>query len=294
MDTPKDIRDLLEQLPAVMAERRDTEVEAAQFIGVSQSTINRWRRTPPDTMHPNNIRRLAEYVGQRPLRHYPGTIPATKDLTTFILDRIPESMSLRALAKMISYDNVASLRQLLSGNLDWFPSILSALCVALDIDFADLPIADHHRALLHQAYAHGGHTRLAPVVGLAHATGIRMADGIATLPSTFWESDELAPVPCDGRRYVIIRNDGDSMAPGILDGDLLRCDPQAPIGNNHVVVACFDHSTVCKRYHALPHGQILLTSDNTASGETFSLTEETFHHPDNWIIRVVALDRPVL
>lgn len=194
----------------------------------------------------------------------PDTIRNTPELRECIKDAmLREGVASAAdLNRLIGYDSVHTLERLLSGKLNWFPDILSAVAEALGIDHDSLPISPAERMQLLPAGYFGDGAMLVrpiPVVSWANAAG----------HSTCWripirclfsrwdpENTETVPAPVGTRKGTqAFRVTGISMEPTIMDDDIILVEQRMSLDevpNNKIVVARltegkFEDCVVCKR-----------------------------------------------
>ena len=183
------------------------------------------------------------------------------------------------LCRRIGYDSTTTVARLLTGELNWFPEVLSALFDALELDPAAAPLAPGERELLapRGIYNDGAMlVRPIPVVDWANAAShLETVCGGETLMKR-WdpETTETVPIPVGSRSDIqAFRVAGISMEPLIQDGDILFVEPVRDfdeIPDRRIVVAKFrddrrngEESVVCKRFRR--EGKTcLLTSDNPA------------------------------
>ena len=184
------------------------------------------------------------------------------------------------LNSLIDYDSVHTLERLLSGKLNFFPDILSAIFDKLDIKHDTAPITAEEREMLSPEglYNNGAILiRPIPVVAWCNAAGhisMLASNGNAMRK---WDpaTTETVAAPVGSRRDTqAFRVTGVSMEPTILDNDVLYCEPCSDyreIPSNKIVILKFsDHSdfadcVVCKRFRKIGE-KILLTSDNPNKG----------------------------
>ena len=191
------------------------------------------------------------------------------------------------LRRSIGYDSTRSIDRLLSGKLNFFPDVLSAIFDALDIDPDDAPLEPAERELLAPPgiYRNDGAmlVRPIPVVDWANAAG-HLSELVScdkpVLSKWDPESTETVPSPVGTRRDTqAFRVCGVSMEPTINDGDILFVEPAASpeeIPQHKIVVAKLADSVnspepvVCKRF-ARKDGEIVLSSDNP-SGRSWTVS----------------------
>ena len=191
------------------------------------------------------------------------------------------------LRRCIGYDSTSSIERLLSGKLNFFPDVLSAIFDALEIDPDEAPLDPAERGLLAPPgiYRNGGAllVRPIPVVDWANAAGhLEQLSGCDKPVYAAWdpETTETVPAPVGTRRDTqAFRVYGVSMEPTINDGDILFVEPAASpedIPQHKIVVAKLSAdvdaggTVVCKRF-SRSRGVFKLTSDNPA-GRSWSVT----------------------
>ena len=218
------------------------------------------------------------------------TIANTPELRECIKDAMM-NRGLRSaddLRRSIGYDSTKSIERLLSGKLNFFPDVLSAIFDALEIDPDDAPLEPAERELLapRGIYRNDGAmlVRPIPVVDWANAAGHLTQLLECDKPVLArWDPDstETVPAPVGTRRDTqAFRVNGVSMEPTINDGDILFVEPVASaedIPQNKIVVAKLADEAdspgpvVCKRFSRKGDG-IMLTSDNPA-GRSWNVSE---------------------
>lgn len=230
-----------------------------------------------------------------PERHTPpatrNTIRNTPELRECIKDAMLEQgiRGASELCKQVGYDTPGTLERLLSGKINWFPDMLSAVLDNLKINHDDAPMSPAERGLLQPEgiYYNDGtqKTRAVlvhyqPVISWANAASyidsLMSNDGAVMKRWNPDEVDETVPVPLDIRGICsIFRISGQSMEPAINDGDIIYCEQVMDlhtIPDKRVVVVkfsdCnkFEDCIVCKRFRRIGD-KILLTSDNPAGRE---------------------------
>ena len=157
-------------------------------VGIPQQTIGRWLSGRTASITDDAWNRVHPY-----LKPYMGTVaapqvppaapPTTPDTirnTPELRECIKDAMlregvaSAADLNRLIGYDSVHTPERLLSGKLNWFPDILSAVAEALGIDHDSLPISPAERMQLLPAGYFGDGAMLVrpiPVVSWANAAG---------------------------------------------------------------------------------------------------------------------------
>lgn len=201
------------------------------------------------------------------------------------------------LRRAIGYDSTRSIERLLSGKLNFFPEVLSAIFDALEIDPDDAPMEPGERGLLapRGIYRDGGMlVRPIPVVDWANAAGHLAQLSACDKPVyTYWdpEGTETVPAPVGTRRDTqAFRVCGVSMEPTINDGDILFVEPvNSPeeIPQHKIVVAKLTaaaeepESVICKRLSR--HGGLLMLSSDNPAGRSWVVPPERLE----WIGLVV-------
>ena len=265
----------------------------ARKCHVDAANISRYLNGKVRSVGDDNWNKLKTFLdsGAAPERAGGGsTIANTPELRECIKDAMM-GRGLRSaddLRRAIGYDSTRSIERLLSGKLNFFPDVLSAIFDALEIDPDDAPLEPSERELLapRGIYRHDGAmlVRPIPVVDWANAAG-HLSQLLASDKPVFssWdpESTETVPAPVGTRRDTqAFRVNGVSMEPTINDGDILFVEPvasPADIPQNKIVVAKFADGAdspgqvVCKRF-SRKGGGITLTSDNPA-GRSWRVTE---------------------
>ena len=222
------------------------------------------------------------------------TIRNTPELRECIKDAMLEQGIRNAaeLCRQIGYDAPNTLERLLSGKINWFPDMLSAVLDNLKICHDKAPMTPTERGLLQPEgiYYNDGtqKTRAVlvhyqPVISWANAASyidcLMSNDGVMMKKWNPEDVEETVPVPLDIRGVCsIFRISGQSMEPAINDGDIIYCEQVMDlhsIPDKRVVVVrfsdCnkFEDCIVCKRFRRFGD-KILLTSDNP-SGREFEL-----------------------
>lgn len=222
----------------------------------------------------------------------PAAAPETRDAASTIANTpelrecIKDAMMKRGLRsaddlrRCCGYDSTRSIERLLTGKLNFFPDVLSAIFDALEIDPDDAPLQPAERGLLapRGIYRDDGAmlVRPIPVVDWANAAG-HLTQLVAcdkpTLAAWDPENTETVPAPVGTRRDTqAFRVCGVSMEPTINDGDILFVEPAASpddIPQHKIVVAKLADGVedadpvVCKRF-SRRDGWITLSSDNPA------------------------------
>ncbi|WP_276740743.1 S24 family peptidase [Victivallis vadensis] len=261
-------------------------------VGIPQQTIGRWLSGRTTSITDDAWNRVHPY-----LKPYMGTVaapqvppaapPTTPDTirnTPELRECIKDAMlregvaSAADLNRLIGYDSVHTLERLLSGKLNWFPDILSAVAEALGIDHDSLPISPAERMQLLPAGYFGDGAMLVrpiPVVSWANAAGhLDLLANPDTRLFSRWdpENTETVPAPVGTRKGTqAFRVTGISMEPTIMDDDIILVEQRMSLDevpNNKIVVARltegkFEDCVVCKRLRR-QGGHCWLTSDNPA------------------------------
>ena len=270
-----------------MERKNLTQAELAEKLGVSQGTLTHWFKGSNGIYMKN--RRKIEYVCADTIKEMadmakseednapvaPGTIRNTPELRECIKDAMMKHGLKNAteLCRFIKYDSPHTIERLLSGTLNFFPDMLSAIFAALEIDENKAPVSNSERMLLDVIpYKCGAiMTRPIPVYSLAHAaSGFTVVDGCIQPIEKYWEGKvtKTTPVPIDGRDWAAFDVEGNSMYPKLMDGDIVLCDKCRPPVNGKIVVVCFKEdykyytgSCVIKVWHRIGD-KVLLTSLN--------------------------------
>lgn len=193
------------------------------------------------------------------------------------------------LCRLVGYDCPHTLERLLSGKINWFPDMLSAVLDNLKISHDDAPMTPTERGILQPEgfYFNDGtqKTRAVlvhyqPVISWANAAtyvnSMLSKDGAVMEKWNPDEVEETVPVPLDIRgTCCIFHVAGQSMEPAINDGDILYCEQVLDlktIPDKRVVVVLFadcskfEDCIVCKRFRKIGE-KILLASDNPIGRE---------------------------
>ena len=229
----------------------------------------------------------------------PDTIRNTPELRECIKDAMLREgvRDASELNRAIGYDSVHSIERLLSGKLNWFPDVLSAVFEALKINHDDAPISPAERMmLLPDGFFNNGAilVRPLPVVAWANAAShlAMLASSDSCVPWK-WdpETTETIPVPVGTRKNTqVFRVTGLSMEPTIHDDDIILAEQRFSfdeISDKKVVVVKFidcgkyPDCIVCKRLRKFGK-QLTLTSDNPAG-----LDFEIDPHDVEWLGVVV-------
>ena len=255
----------------------------SRLCGMDVANISRYLSGKVRSVNDDNWAKL--------VRMLPGTtaVPAHRENavianTPELRERIKDAMMKRGLRtaddlrRLIGYDSVDSIERLLTGKLNFFPEVLSAIFDALEIDPDDAPLPPSERELLapRGIYKSGALlVRPIPVVDWANAAGhlSRLVScGGAVCEKWDPDSTETVPAPVGIRRDTqAFRVAGASMEPTINDGDILLVRPVASVDDipqHKIVVAKLaaadaEDQVVCKRFSR--SGKTLrLDSDNPA------------------------------
>ncbi len=265
----------------------------ARLSQVDAANISRYLNGRVHSIGDDNWNKLAPYLepGSGAAGH--GAPDSTVANTPALRECIKDAMMRRGLRsadelrRCIGYDNTGSIERLLSGKLNFFPDVLSAIFDALEIDPDEAPLDPAERELLAPPgiYRNGGAllVRPIPVVDWANAAGhLEQLSGCDKPVYAAWdpENTETVPAPVGTRRDTqAFRVYGVSMEPTINDGDILFVEPVASpeeIPQHKIVVAKLSAdadaagAVVCKRF-SRSRGTFRLTSDNPA-GRSWSVT----------------------
>ena len=230
----------------------------------------------------NKLKPFLDSADAPGMREPAATIANTPELRECIKDAMM-NRGLRSaddLRRCVGYDSTRSIERLLSGKLNFFPDVLSAIFDALEIDPDDAPLQPAERGLLapRGIYRNDGAmlVRPIPVVDWANAAGHLtqlLSCDKPVLAEWDPETTETVPSPVGVRRDTqAFRVCGVSMEPTINDGDILFVEPAASpreIPQNKIVVAKLaddvenSDPVVCKRF-SRKDGWITLSSDNPA------------------------------
>lgn len=313
MKITKEILRALKDIRAAMGDY----AELSRRSGVAQSTLSRYVNGTTKSIDDDNWERLKEFIV--PYLDKVEVIPAGTSSAAKLVDTIRNTAELREcikdamlrkgirtatdLRRLIGYDSSNTIERLLSGKLNWFPDVLSAVLDALDISHDDAPISPDERAMLapEGIYNQGGIlTRPIPIVDWANAAShisCLVNNGGTVMQKWDPETTETALAPIESRRNTqAFRVFGESMETTINDGDILFCEQQYSLddipGGKVVIVKFNDNSSnagtvVCKRYRRVGD-IILLVSDNLA-GKTFEIKPEEI----GWIGVVTGKHSPM-
>ena len=265
----------------------------ARKCRVDAANISRYLNGKVRSVGDDNWNKLEPFLSPARAPEKPddaSTIANTPELRECIKDAMMDRglRSADDLRRCIGYDSTRSIERLLSGKLNFFPDVLSAIFDALEIDPDDAPLEPAERELLapRGIYRNDGAmlVRPIPVVDWANAAG-HLTQLVSCDKPVFsqWdpETTETVPAPVGTRRDTqAFRVCGASMEPTINDGDILFVEPAASpedIPQNKIVVAKLaadvdgSDPVVCKRF-ARRDGKILLSSDNPA-GRSWKVDE---------------------
>ena len=285
-------REILNALKAVVDEM-GSPAQVARKTGVAPSNLSRYLNGEVQSISDNNWDKLKEYItphldnievvpadaGSVPSKAT-DTIRNTPELRECIKDAMLREgvRDAAALNRLIGYDSPHSLERLLSGKLNWFPDVLSAVLESLHIDHDAVPVTTAERMLLlPEGFFDNGAMliRPLPIVDWANAASHLSAivDGNGAPVMKKWNPDttETIAVPVGVRRETqAFRVSGLSMEPTINDNDIILAERRnsfADISDKKVVVVKFTDggkypdSIVCKRLRKFGT-QLTLTSDN--------------------------------
>lgn len=255
----------------------------ARRCRIDAANISRYLNGKVRSVGDDNWNKLEPFLAPAPeTRDDASTIANTPELRECIKDAMMRRglRSADDLRRCVGYDSTRSIERLLTGKLNFFPDVLSAIFDALEIDPDDAPLQISERELLapRGIYRDDGAmlVRPIPVVDWANAAG-HLTQLVAcdkpTLAKWDPESTETVPAPVGTRRDTqAFRVCGVSMEPTINDGDILFVEPAASpddIPQNKIVVAKLADGVedadpvVCKRF-SRRDGWITLASDNPA------------------------------
>ncbi len=266
--------------------------EFARRCRVDAANISRYLSGRVHSIGDDNWAKLEPFLRPpAPVAHrQEAVVTNTPELRECIKDAMM-SRGLRSaddLRRLIGYDSTRSIERLLSGKLNFFPEVLSAIFDALEIDPDDAPLEPAERELLapRGIFRDGGMlVRPIPVVDWANAAG-HLAQLLSCDKPVYsaWdpESTETVPAPVGTRRDTqAFRVCGVSMEPTVNDGDVLFVEPASSpedIPQNKIVVAKLaadggePESVVCKRL-SRHGGKLYLSSDNPA-GRSWCVTAD--------------------
>ncbi len=255
----------------------------SRLCGMDVANISRYLSGKVRSVNDDNWAKLA--------RMLPGALTGTAHRENAVVantpelrERIKDAMMKRGLRtagelrRLIGYDSVDSIERLLSGKLNFFPEVLSAIFDALDIDPDDAPLSPGERELLAPRGIYNSGALLIrpiPVVDWANAAGhLSRLVSCGGAVNEKWDPDttETVPAPVGTRRDTqAFRVAGASMEPTINDGDILLVKPVAAVEDipqHKIVVAKLavadaEDQVVCKRF-SRSGKMLLLASDNPA------------------------------
>ncbi len=106
---------------------------------------------------------------------------------------------------------------------------------------------------------------------------------------------EYGPPGCQDHNAFYVRIHGDSMYPTLEEGDLALVEPGQPLQNRRLCFVSFpgeDGDRMVKRFRALPHGDVVLESDNRRY-EDILINEQNGQGVRIYrVTRIVRDDRP--
>ena len=122
---------------------------------------------------------------------------------------------------------------------------------------------------------------------MAQALGYRTHHG-DVVPDNDYALPKVAVVD-DGREYAAFRVEGRSMEPTLQEGVIVLCDLHKEPTNRCIVCIKWDDTVVVKRWRQVGD-QVMLTSDNPAFGEEYTVKLKDVH----WCLRVrkVIMEMP--
>lgn len=303
--------EIINALKAVVDEM-GSPAQVARKTGVSPSNLSRYLNGEIQSISDGNWDKLKEYItphldnievipadSKKVPPKAPDTIRNTPELRECIKDAMLREgvRDASELNRAIGYDSVHSIERLLSGKLNWFPDVLSAVFEALKINHDDAPISPAERMmLLPDGFFNNGAilVRPLPVVAWANAAShLAMLSSSDSCVPWKWdpETTETIPVPVGTRKNTqVFRVTGLSMEPTIHDDDIILAEQRFSfdeISDKKVVVVKFidcgkyPDCIVCKRLRKFGK-QLTLTSDNPAG-----LDFEIDPHDVEWLGVVV-------
>ena len=284
-------RQIMRLTPEILERLRRAIEEAggagafARLCHIDAANISRYLNGRVRSVGDDNWNKLEPFLRPRSIAGRAAgtsTVANTPELRECIKDAMMRQglRSADDLRRCIGYDTTGSIERLLSGKLNFFPDVLSAIFDALEIDPDDAPLSPGERELLapRGLYRKDGAmlVRPIPVVDWANAAGHLAQISACDRPVyATWDPDntETVPAPVGTRRDTqAFRVSGVSMEPTINDGDILFVEPVTSpedIPQNKIVVAKLSadaelpDTVVCKRF-SRRNGEILLSSDNPA------------------------------
>ncbi|MCI5778286.1 MAG: S24 family peptidase [Lentisphaeria bacterium] len=252
--------------------------ELSSRCGVSASNISRYLSGKVRSITDDCWEKLLPELSLSP-RRAAGTVTNTPELRRYLRAAMEKQgvADCEQLRHLAGYDSAATMRRLFSGELNWFPDVLSAVLDALGCDRESVPVPESEKELLapRNLYRDGALlVRPVPVVDWANAASHLAAVESDRVTMGRWdvENTETVPVPVGSRRDTrAFRVHGISMEPRIVDDDVVLVEPADSLDavpDNKIVVVCFaegsgqDDRVVCKRFRRQNGSTILLTSDN--------------------------------
>ena len=275
------ITDELRERIRIAVEQTGGANEFARHCGIDAANISRYLSGRVKSISDDNWEKLEKKlkVSVPVSSSSAETIRNTPALREFIKDGMMKFNITTAgdLTRFCGYDSVNTISRLLSGELNWFPDMLSLILTSLELDPASAPLAPAERDMLLPVgfFRSGGQlVRPIPIVNWANAASslAQLAASNNTLVRK-WDTEqtETVPVPIGGRKDTLaFRVCGISMEPKLSDDDIILVEPVyslEDVPNNKIVVAKFTEddrfpeTVVCKRFHR-QNGHLLLTSDN--------------------------------
>ena len=122
-----------------------------------------------------------------------------------------------------------------------------------------------------------------PVIGMAAAMHYDPSLGVI---GDLWagNDDTVICVLDNTEGRFAVRISGDSMAPTLLDGDIIAVHDVLPATGNLCLALHRTDGLLCKRWY-WRNGVIRLTSDNTESGKNYEWTKEQFQKEQPFVWR---------
>lgn len=271
-----------------------TRAAVARRIGIHEAIIGRYLNRRHDFMSETNSERVMAFLtseGYKPNMQGPTmqqpAIPNTPSLRSFIQDAMIErSRKYPELARACTMQP-DTLRRLLKGELQqWFPGNLAKLLNELALSVDEAPLAPGEKSLLHPGFSDGGlPTRPCWVLTMAQAATVHDIHE-AFEPDSAWNA-EVVPV-AEARDCIGFKVQGHSMAPRIVEGDIVICDRNASPVNRKPAVAKVNGRVVCKIYRRISDA-IYLESINPDGQDYDDL------HPGEleWVLPVIKLERTI-
>ena len=273
------ITDNLRDRIRVAVERSGGAGEFARRCGIDAANISRYLSGRVKSIGDANWEKLAKQLELQMPAQTAETIRNTPELREFIKDGMMKFgiTTPGELTRISGYDSVSTVTRLLTGELNWFPDMLSLIFNTLELDPVDAPLSPAEREMLlpFGFFRSGGQlVRPIPIVNWANA-----ASSLAQLTASDntlvrkWDPEytDTVPVPIGGGKDTLaFRVCGISMEPKLSDDDIILVEPVVSLDevpNNKIVVAKFvenerfPENVVCKRFHR-NNGHLLLTSDN--------------------------------